>query len=193
MDEQSNCCRRSVVLWSLASISGMLGLACTVGKEMLSFVTGPKLNGDQETSHLLDKQNSVQAEFELTKLRLERIQQPKIWVANLSQLQPGDGKLCLDYFLQPALVIKTAESSAVAFSAVCTHLGCTVQNTLVDGRIFCACHSSYFDVTTGAPLKGPAKYPLAKEPIVIEGDQIFLVKPRDPIKLGPSQTLSEPV
>ena len=42
-----------------------------------------------------------------------------------------------------------------AFSAVCTHQGCTV-NGVADGVITCPCHGSTFDIATGDGEAGPA-------------------------------------
>ena len=42
-----------------------------------------------------------------------------------------------------------------AFSATCTHQGCTVDS-VTDGVISCPCHGSTFDAGTGAVVTGPA-------------------------------------
>lgn len=47
----------------------------------------------------------------------------------------------------------------VAFSAVCTHLGCIVHYQPGD-EIFCPCHAGYFDPVTGDAVSGPPKKPL---------------------------------
>ena len=58
----------------------------------------------------------------------------------------------------------------VAFSAICTHLGCTVLAQLTDqGYIPCPCHASLFDPTQGAkPVGGPANRPLPSLPISVD-------------------------
>ena len=60
-----------------------------------------------------------------------------------------------------------------AFSAVCTHMGCTVSQ-IADGRIDCPCHGSEYSITDGAVLAGPAPRPLPAKTIKITGDSIFL-------------------
>ena len=47
----------------------------------------------------------------------------------------------------------------LAFSRICTHLGCTVPWIAEDGRFECPCHASQFDIT-GAVLNPPAPRPL---------------------------------
>jgi len=60
-----------------------------------------------------------------------------------------------------------------AFSAVCTHLGCIVTDVTAR-TINCWCHSSLFSITDGAVEYGPARRPLPKVRIRVEGDTISL-------------------
>src|SRR5215217_6414205 len=57
----------------------------------------------------------------------------------------------------------------VAFSAICTHLGCSViAQPNEDGHIICPCHGSMFDPTDNAKvLRGPAGRALPGLPIAI--------------------------
>jgi rieske iron-sulfur protein len=71
------------------------------------------------------------------------------------------------------LVRLTADPSGlVAYSAICTHLGCSVLPTLSrDGRIVCPCHASVFDpANDAAVVSGPAGRPLPKLPIEVGAD-----------------------
>ncbi len=61
-----------------------------------------------------------------------------------------------------------------AYSAICTHMGCTVewypekQFSFDFPHIFCPCHQSVFDVFHGAKvLAGPAPRPLPQLPLMI--------------------------
>lgn len=60
-------------------------------------------------------------------------------------------------------------TSLVAYSAICTHLGCTVLPNLTEqGYILCPCHASLFDPAAGAEvLTGPANRPLPSLPVQI--------------------------
>jgi 3-phenylpropionate/trans-cinnamate dioxygenase ferredoxin subunit len=51
----------------------------------------------------------------------------------------------------------------VAFSDICTHLGCNLANGgEIDGTtIECECHGSVFDMKTGEVVNGPATEPVA--------------------------------
>ena len=57
-----------------------------------------------------------------------------------------------------------------AFSAVCTHSGCLI-NEVADGTINCPCHGSKFSLD-GAVVNGPAARPLTEETITVQGDSI---------------------
>lgn len=59
-----------------------------------------------------------------------------------------------------------------AFTAVCTHAGCTVS-AVSGGTINCPCHGSKFDITNGAVVNGPAASPLAPVSIKVQGTSIL--------------------
>lgn len=59
----------------------------------------------------------------------------------------------------------------VAYSAICTHLGCTVLPNLTEGNILCPCHASLFDpARDAAVVRGPANRPLPSLPIDVSDD-----------------------
>jgi Rieske Fe-S protein len=60
-----------------------------------------------------------------------------------------------------------------AFTAVCTHQGCTVTN-VSNGTINCACHGSRFKIEDGSVANGPANGPLRGVDIVVNGTAITL-------------------
>lgn len=63
----------------------------------------------------------------------------------------------------------TGVEGIVAFSAICTHLGCSViAQPNEDGQIVCPCHGSKFDPADGARvIRGPAGRPLPSLPIAL--------------------------
>lgn len=71
------------------------------------------------------------------------------------------------------VVTQPEEGEFKAFSAACTHGGCTVQE-VQDELIHCLCHGSKFDYTSGEPVQGPAKDPLEAFTVTIEGNDIVL-------------------
>jgi Rieske Fe-S protein len=58
-----------------------------------------------------------------------------------------------------------------AFSAICTHQGCTVA-AVENGTINCPCHGSEFAIADGAVVAGPAPKPLPAKSIKVSGGSI---------------------
>ncbi len=62
----------------------------------------------------------------------------------------------------PALLVHMADGRFVAYDAVCTHAGCTVEYDPTQRQLACPCHGAVFDPAHGAQvLAGPAPQPLA--------------------------------
>lgn len=69
------------------------------------------------------------------------------------------------------VVTRPAEDDVRAFTAICTHAGCGV-NEVSDGLIRCPCHGSTFDITTGEPRNGPATRPLETVAVTVTGPDV---------------------
>jgi Rieske Fe-S protein len=69
------------------------------------------------------------------------------------------------------VVTRPAPDEVHAFSAVCTHQGCTVD-AVADGTIDCPCHGSRFDAATGEVRRGPAARPLAPVAVVVRSGEV---------------------
>lgn len=91
-------------------------------------------------------------------------------LAQTSEIPVGGGKV---FEGQKVVVTQPDRGDFKAFSAVCTHRGCTVD-TVADGLISCPCHGSQYSVTDGSVQGGPAPEPLPAEQITVEGDTIKL-------------------
>ncbi|MDQ2744533.1 MAG: Rieske 2Fe-2S domain-containing protein [Chloroflexota bacterium] len=62
----------------------------------------------------------------------------------------------------PAIIVHTSGSTFVAYDAVCTHAGCTVQYDPQQRLLVCPCHGGTFDPAHGAQVvAGPPPSPLA--------------------------------
>jgi thiosulfate dehydrogenase [quinone] large subunit len=69
----------------------------------------------------------------------------------------------------PGILVRLADGGVVAFDALCTHQGCTVQYDRSSGLVFCPCHGAVFDPTHNADvLQGPAPVALAALPILVD-------------------------
>jgi len=72
----------------------------------------------------------------------------------------------------PAVLFRT-NSGVFAYSAVCTHQGCTVQFNSGAKNLQCACHGAIFDpFNSGAVIAGPANLPLGIVKVAIQGNWI---------------------
>jgi Rieske Fe-S protein len=69
------------------------------------------------------------------------------------------------------VVTQPTAGSFKAFTAVCTHQGCTV-GSVSGGAIHCPCHGSAFSIKDGSVVNGPATQPLAAVSIKVEGTSI---------------------
>lgn len=70
----------------------------------------------------------------------------------------------------PILITRTGPATVAAFSAKCTHMGCTVA---AKGKEFvCPCHGSRYDAATGKVLNGPAPKPLPPVSVKVVGGKV---------------------
>ncbi|MFJ7305870.1 Rieske (2Fe-2S) protein [Streptomyces sp. NPDC099088] len=90
-------------------------------------------------------------------------------LVKLSDVPAGGGVVLKD---KKIVVTRDSDGQAHAFSAVCTHQGCTVAS-VSDGTINCPCHGSKFAVASGKPVAGPAKAPLPPVAIQQRGDAVY--------------------
>ncbi|MFF4546097.1 Rieske (2Fe-2S) protein [Streptomyces sp. NPDC001435] len=91
-------------------------------------------------------------------------------LAKTSEIPVGGGTIFKE---QKIVVTQPSQNEFKAFSAVCTHRGCTVAR-VADRTIDCPCHGSKFDISDGAVAHGPATKPLAPENIKVNGETIHL-------------------
>jgi Rieske Fe-S protein len=91
-------------------------------------------------------------------------------LAKTTDIPVGGGKIFKD---QKVVVTQPTAGEFKAFSAVCTHQGCTV-GTVANGTINCPCHGSKFKVGDGSVADGPAPGPLPSKSITVTGTDITL-------------------
>jgi Rieske Fe-S protein len=90
----------------------------------------------------------------------------------VGELKPNSGKI-FKFGNEPGILIDTPEGDIRAFTAICTHLACTVQYRPDLGHIWCACHDGHYDLN-GINIKGPPPRPLTPFKVHTKGDQIFV-------------------
>jgi Rieske Fe-S protein len=89
-------------------------------------------------------------------------------LATTAQIPVDGGKILAD---QKIVITQPTAGSFKAFTAVCTHQGCTV-GSISGGAIHCPCHGSAFSIKDGSVVNGPAASPLAPVAIKVDGTSI---------------------
>lgn len=92
--------------------------------------------------------------------------------AKIGELAPNSGKI-FRFGSKPAILVHTTSGEWRAFSAVCTHLQCTVQFRADQERIWCACHNGYFDLT-GKNVAGPPPRPLDQFDVTVQEEDVIV-------------------
>jgi cytochrome b6-f complex iron-sulfur subunit len=77
-----------------------------------------------------------------------------------AQKLPAGSVLMFKFGSSPAMLIHHQDGRWISMTAVCTHLGCTVQYEPEADRIHCACHGGVYNAYTGANVSGPPPKPL---------------------------------
>ncbi len=87
-------------------------------------------------------------------------------LTNAARVPSGESLAFNDPTLGPILLIHLTTGIFVAYSAICTHAGCTVQFDANAQDIACPCHGAVYDAyNNAAVLAGPAPTPLQKIPV----------------------------
>jgi Rieske Fe-S protein len=93
-------------------------------------------------------------------------------VAPESAVSPNSAVM-FKYGRKPGILIRNQDGKLSAFSAVCTHLDCTVQFRPDLGIIWCACHNGRYDLT-GRVISGPPPRPLTPFEVNIKDGDIYV-------------------
>ena len=91
-------------------------------------------------------------------------------LATLADIPVGSAVAAKDPSGKPIVVAQPVAGKAVAFSAICTHMGCTVAPA--GPQLACPCHGSRYNASTGQVLQGPAPKPLASVPVHVEDGKV---------------------
>lgn len=74
----------------------------------------------------------------------------------------------------PAILFRT-KTGVFAYSATCTHEGCTVSYKSSNKSLYCPCHGAEFDpFKNGGAIAGPARDALPTVKVKIDGDWVVL-------------------
>ncbi|HUC78432.1 MAG TPA: Rieske 2Fe-2S domain-containing protein [Vicinamibacterales bacterium] len=88
--------------------------------------------------------------------------------AKAASLRPNSG-IVFQFGNKPAIVVRTTDGELRAYSAVCTHLECTVQFKADTSQLWCACHNGIYDLS-GNVVSGPPPRSLEKFNVNVRGE-----------------------
>ncbi|UCC41595.1 MAG: Rieske 2Fe-2S domain-containing protein [Candidatus Aminicenantes bacterium] len=98
----------------------------------------------------------------------------KITAAKVGELAPNTSKI-FKFGSSPGILINTQDGELRAFSAICTHLTCSVIYESDTGTLLCPCHNGRFDLR-GNVVSGPPPSPLESYIVEISGEEIVVSK-----------------
>ncbi len=76
---------------------------------------------------------------------------------------------------RPGMLVRMADGNYRAFSAVCTHLNCTVQYRQREHDIWCACHNGVFNLQGGV-VSGPPPKALEQFEVHTRGQDVIVTR-----------------
>lgn len=104
--------------------------------------------------------------------KVKEVARTSVVAGKADELAVNSGKIFL-FANRPAIAIRTPEGEVRAFSAVCTHLACTVQYRADLKHIWCACHNGHYDLH-GQVLSGPPPRPLEEYKVTVKDDDVIV-------------------
>ncbi len=157
MQREATPDRRSVVLAAAVGTTGLGALAACgsdTGSATSSSATSSESEPESESQSASPPANGAGAPGSLAPLS-------QVPVGGSVVVQAPSGKIA---------VAQPTAGRVVAFSAICTHQGCTVM--AAGKRLECPCHGSIFDAFTGAVVQGPAQRPLGNVDVSVSGQDV---------------------
>jgi len=96
----------------------------------------------------------------------------KVEAAKAGEVVPNSFKI-FKFGNSPGIFINTPTGELRAFTAICTHLACTVRYDSETETIHCPCHNGRFDLA-GNVLSGPPPAPLERYAVEISEGSVFV-------------------
>jgi Rieske Fe-S protein len=103
----------------------------------------------------------------------EKAASGSVEAAKVSEVPAGTAKI-FPLGTRPGILVHTQTGEWRAFSAVCTHLSCTVRFKPDSQSIWCPCHDGQFDLR-GRNVGGPPPSPLPQHKVSVRGDQVYVL------------------
>jgi cytochrome b6-f complex iron-sulfur subunit len=155
MSEESLCPRRPVLMGGLAAAATTVLAGCGGGDETASSESSPSVASSPGESASASGGSGGSGGASLVAVS-------DVPVGGSVAAKTSDGR--------PILVSQPKKGDIVAFSAICTHKGCTVKPA---GKQFkCPCHGSVYDAATGKNTGGPAPSPLPSVTVHVQKGKV---------------------
>jgi len=106
--------------------------------------------------------------------RIPEATSDRVLAGKVSELA-SEGWKIFPFGSEPGILVAAPSGQYLAYSASCTHLGCTVQFDPPSKRIWCACHNGWYDLE-GKNVAGPPPRPLTGYKVQVVGDEIFVMR-----------------
>jgi Rieske Fe-S protein len=91
-----------------------------------------------------------------------------IVAGKVAEFKPNTG-VVMKFGAKPAILVRTSSGDFRAFTAVCTHLECTVQFQSDTSQLWCACHNGMYDLS-GNVVAGPPPRSLEAFKVNLRGE-----------------------
>ena len=95
-----------------------------------------------------------------------------VLAGTLSQMPSNTGKV-FRFGSKPALLIRLPSGDVRAFTAICTHLGCTVEYRPDLQQIWCPCHNGFYNLQ-GVNVAGPPPRALEQYAVAVSDDKVWV-------------------
>ncbi len=160
----------TVLAAALTAFFGRLASASTAGRSLQS---SPSSHGLKPSPHSPKKQQT--SHQQPTSHSTSHQKQSGTKIGSAKRLPVGQaGQFTDPASGSPAWVVRLSQQRCVAFSAICTHAGCTVGYQASSQEFICPCHGGTYNARTGQVLAGPPPAPLRKIPARIADGQIYV-------------------
>lgn len=156
MPEEKKLGRRRFMEIATWSIGGLVGLG--LGIPAISYVVGPSLQKTAGGSWI-SLGSAAKVELGVPTLFKTTLQRQTGWIVTEEEVS--------------AYIYTENGRDFIAFSNICTHLGCRVRWIDDQRQFFCPCHNAVFD-QGGNVVTGPPPRPLDRLQVKVEDNQIFI-------------------
>lgn len=97
-------------------------------------------------------------------------------IAHVGEIPSGGTKI-FQYpsDVAPCILVRTGDTSYVAYSRICTHNSCPVFYRPDENGLECRCHGGLFSIADGSVLQGPPPRPLPRILLEVRGNDILAV------------------